>query len=88
MAEITKVKPGTLTDFGDGFRHIRGSFKLGGVVDLGSAVVGNLDDVDLGVHDLRAKENQINVEVLGSSEKAPQGGTDFGLDLIWLQPAP
>ena len=36
MAEITKVKPGTLTDFGDGFHHIRGSFKLGGVVDLGT----------------------------------------------------
>ena len=36
MAEITKVKPGTLTDFGNGFYHIRGSFKLGGVVDLGT----------------------------------------------------
>ncbi|MBB3032640.1 hypothetical protein [Alteriqipengyuania lutimaris] len=36
MAEITKVKPGTLTDFGNGFRHIRGSFKLGGMVDLGT----------------------------------------------------
>ena len=36
MAEITKVKPGTLTDFGDGFHHIRGSFKLGGILDLGT----------------------------------------------------
>ena len=36
MAEITKVKPGTLTDFGDWFHHIRGSFKLGGVLDLGT----------------------------------------------------
>jgi len=36
MAVITKVKPGTLTDFGDGFYHIRGSFKLGGILDLGT----------------------------------------------------
>ena len=36
MAEITKTKPGTLTDYGDGFHHIRGSFKLGGVLDLGT----------------------------------------------------
>ena len=36
MAEITKVKPGTLTDYGNGFHHIRGSFKLGGVIDLGT----------------------------------------------------
>ncbi|GAB5347334.1 hypothetical protein [Alteriqipengyuania sp. 357] len=36
MAEITKVKAGTFTDFGNGFYHIRGSFKLGGLVDLGT----------------------------------------------------
>ena len=36
MAEITKVKPGTLTDFGDGFHHIRGSLRLGGVLELGT----------------------------------------------------
>mgnify|MGYP001447990757 CR=1 FL=1 len=36
MAEITKVKPGTLTDFGDGFHHIRGSLKLGGILELGT----------------------------------------------------
>ncbi len=36
MAEITKVKPGTLTEFGDGFHHIRGSFKLGGILELGT----------------------------------------------------
>lgn len=42
MAEITKVKPGTLTDFGNGFHHIRGSFRLGGVLELGThcALVG------------------------------------------------
>ena len=36
MAEITKTKPGTLTDFGNGFHHIRGTFRLGGVLDLGT----------------------------------------------------
>lgn len=36
MAEITKAASGTLTDLGDGFHHIRGSFKLGGVLELGT----------------------------------------------------
>lgn len=36
MAEITKVKPGTITDFGEGFHHIRGSFKIGGLLELGT----------------------------------------------------
>ncbi|MBD58730.1 MAG: hypothetical protein CL808_01225 [Citromicrobium sp.] len=36
MADITKVKPGTLTDFGNGFHHIRGAFRIGGVLDIGT----------------------------------------------------
>lgn len=36
MAEITKVKPGTLIDYGNGFHHIRGSFRIGGMLDIGT----------------------------------------------------
>ena len=55
-------------------------------VDLGFPIVGNLDRVDLGIHDLSAEQNILRIRSVGASARG--GGADFGLDCLLLEPAP
>ena len=74
---------------GYGVAHLAvGADTAGAIVDLGSPSIRNLDDVDLGVHELSATDNRLRVEIRGPSRQSPEAGTDFGIDLIWLEPVP
>jgi hypothetical protein len=60
--------------------------KTGGPIDFYNPDVQPSKEVDLGIHQLRAGDNEFSVTVVGANEKAIQSYM-FGLDYLLLQPA-
>ncbi len=60
--------------------------KVGEPMDFYNPDVKATDEVDLGVHALKAKDNRLSVTVVGANEKAVKSYM-FGLDYLLLKPA-
>lgn len=70
-----------------GIHEIRIGTGEGKELDLWAEKVVPTGAVDLGIHDLREKGNELRVKILGANEKADPKSHMFGLDCIVLEPA-
>jgi len=79
-AQLTKA-----VDYGIHQLSINGQ-AAGKPIDLFHDGVIPAEPLDLGVFDLKEKDNQLTVEVAGSNEKARPKAYMFGLDYLALKP--